>query len=39
MINFKTFSKSYKVKKRIETLEKNRAIFLNVHEAIIDRPT
>ena len=39
VINFKTFSKSYKVKKRIETPEENRAIFLNVHEAIIDRPT
>ena len=39
VINFKTFSKSYKVKKRIETPEENRAIFLNVHESIIDRPT
>ncbi len=39
IINFKTFSKSYKVKKRIETPEENRAVFLNVHEAIIDRPT
>ena len=39
VINFKTFSKSYKVKKRIETPEENRAIFFNVHEAIIDRPT
>lgn len=39
VINFKTFSKSYKVKKRIETPEENRAVFLNVHEAIIDRLT
>ena len=27
------------MKKRIENPEENRAIFLNVHEAIIDRPT
>ena len=39
VINFKSYSKSYKMKKRIENLEENRAIFLNVHEAIIDRPT
>ena len=39
VINFKSYSKSYKVKKRIENPEENRAIFLNVHEAIIDRPT
>ncbi len=39
VINFKSYSKSYKIKKRIENPEKNRAIFLNVHEAIIDRQT
>ena len=37
VINFKSYSKSYKMKKRIENPEENRAIFLNVHEAIIDR--
>ena len=39
VINFKSFSKSYKVKRRIENPTENRAIFLNVHEAIIDRAT
>ena len=39
VINFKSYSKSYKMKKRIENPEENRAIFLNVDEAIIDRPT
>jgi len=39
VINFKSYSKSYKMKKRIENPEENRAIFLNVHEAIIDRTT
>ena len=39
VINFKTYSKSYKMKRRIENPEENRAIFLNVHEAIIDRQT
>ena len=39
VINFKSYSKSYKMKRRIEIPEENRAIFLNVHEAIIDRPT
>ena len=34
-----SYSKSYKMKKRIENPDENRAIFLNVHEAIIDRPT
>ena len=38
VINFKSYSKSYKIKKRIENPEENRAIFLNVHEAI-DRQT
>ena len=39
VINFKTYSKSYKMKRRIENPEENRAIFLNVHEPIIDRTT
>lgn len=39
VINFKSYSKSYKMKKRIENPEEKRAIFLNVHEAIIDRQT
>ena len=39
VINFKSYSKSYKIKRRIENPEENRAIFLNVHEPIIDRPT
>ena len=39
VINFKTYSKSYKMKQRIENPEENQAIFLNVHEAIIDRET
>ena len=37
VINFKTYSKSYKNKKRIVNEEENRAIFWGVHEAIIDR--
>ena len=37
VINFKTFSKSYRNKTRIVTDEKDRAIFWGVHEAIIDR--
>ena len=39
VINFKSYSKSFTMKRRIENPEENRAIFLNVHEAIIDRPT
>lgn len=39
VINFKSYSKSYKMKRRIENPEENRAIFLNVHEPIIDRVT
>ena len=39
VIYFKSYSKSYKMKRRIENPEENRAIFLNVHEPIIDRPT
>ena len=39
VINFKSYSKSYKIKRRIENPEENRAIFLSVHEPIIDRAT
>ena len=39
IINFKTFSKSYRNKKRIANDEENRAIFYGVHEPIIDRAT
>ena len=39
VINFKSYSKSYKMKRRIENPEENRAIFLDVHEPIIDRAT
>ena len=39
VINFKSYSKSYKMKRRIENPEEKRAIFHNVHEPIIDRPT
>ena len=35
VINFKTYSKSYKLKKRIPNSEENMAIFTDVHEAII----
>ncbi len=37
VINFKSYSKSYKMKRRIENPDENRAIFLDVHEPIIDR--
>ncbi|MBR2927924.1 MAG: recombinase family protein [Oscillospiraceae bacterium] len=37
VINFKTYSKSYKIKRRMENPEENRAVFFNVHEPIIDR--
>ena len=39
VINFKTFSKSFKNKRRIENSEENKAIFLGAHEAVIDRAT
>ena len=39
VINFKSYSKSYKIKRRIANPEENRAVFLNVHEPIIDRTT
>ena len=37
VINFKTYSKSYKNKKRIQTDPENMVIFKDVHEPIIDR--
>lgn len=37
VINFKTYSKSYKNKKRYENDKENWAIFKDVHEPIIDR--
>lgn len=37
VINFKTYSKSFKNKTRLENSQENWAIFKNVHEAIIDR--
>ena len=39
VINFKTYSKSFKNKKRIENPEENWVIFRDVHEPIIDRDT
>lgn len=39
IINFKSYSKSYKIKRCIENPEENQAIILNIHEAIIDRAT
>ena len=38
-VNFKTYSKSNKLKKRIKNAPENMKIFLNTHEAIIDRAT
>ena len=35
-VNFKTYSKSNKLKKRYENTPENRRIFRNTHEAIID---
>jgi len=37
VVNFKTYSKSWKLKKRLPTAEENKAIFKDVHEPIIDR--
>jgi len=39
IINFKTYSKSYKNKKRIDNPPENRVVFLDVHEPVIDRAT
>lgn len=38
-VNFKTFSKSNKLKKRIKNAPENVLIFPDTHEAIIDRKT
>ena len=38
-VNFKTYSKSFKNKRRYENPEENHVIFENTHEAIIDRQT
>lgn len=37
VINFKTYSKSYKNKKRLENDPENWAVFKDVHEPVIDR--
>jgi Site-specific recombinases, DNA invertase Pin homologs len=37
VINFKTYSKSYKNKKRLPNDEENMAIFKDVHEPVIER--
>lgn len=39
VINFKTYSKSYKNKKRLPNDEENMSVFRDVHEPIIDRVT
>lgn len=39
LINFKTYSKSFKNKTRLENPQENRAVFKNHHEAIIDQET
>ena len=39
IINFKTYSKSFKNKRRIENSKENWAVFKNVNELIIDRET
>lgn len=39
VVNFKTYSKSFKNKRRYENPEENHAIFEGVHEPIIDRQT
>ena len=39
IINFKTYSKSFKQKKRLDSPEENWVIFKNIHEPIIDRET
>lgn len=39
VINFKSYSKSFKNKKRYENPKENWAVFMDVHEAIIDRDT
>ena len=38
-VNFKTYTKSYKLKKRIKNSPENMRVFKDTHEAIIDRVT
>ena len=38
-VNFKTYTKSYKLKKRIKNSPENMRVFKDTHEAIIDRIT
>ena len=38
-VNFKTYSKSNKLKKRLKNDPENILIFENTHEAIVDRKT
>jgi hypothetical protein len=37
VINFKTYSKSFKLKRRIQNNPENMAVFKDVHEAIVSR--
>jgi len=39
VVNFKTYTKSFKDKRRFHNNEENQAVFENVHEPIIDRTT
>ncbi|MFV0400271.1 MAG: DUF4368 domain-containing protein [Oscillospiraceae bacterium] len=39
VVNFKTYSKSFKDKRRYENSEENHVIFEDVHEPVIDRQT
>lgn len=39
VVNFKTYSKSFKNKKRLDNPEENQVVFEGIHEAIIDRQT
>ena len=39
IVNFKTYSKSFKNKRRIENPEENHVVFEGVHEPIIERET
>ena len=36
-VNFKSYSKSHKLKKRIPTTKEQQAVFYNTHEAIVDK--
>ncbi|WP_373728839.1 DUF4368 domain-containing protein [Bacteroides heparinolyticus] len=39
VVNFKTYSKSFKNKRRLENSEENHVIFEGVHEPVVDRQT